>query len=90
MTRQSCIVAKQHSSFWGNSPENELHETQYGDLLSELVHILCQGRLVVQHRLVLAAQLIILVQVASMETFQHLLQPPVVLGCVQDFYLQAA
>ncbi len=38
----------------------------------------------------LAAQLIILVQVTGMETFQHLLQPSVVLGCVQYFYLQAA
>ncbi len=69
MTRPSLSVAKQQSSFWGGSPENELHETQDGDLLSELVHILRQGRLVVQHGLVFAAQLIILVQVTSMEAF---------------------
>ena len=69
MTMPSCIVAKRRSSFLDGSPENELHKTQDGDLLSELVHILCQGRLVIQHGLVLAAQLIILVQVASMETF---------------------
>ena len=36
-------------------PENQLHQAQYGDLLPELVHILCQSRLVVQHRFVLGA-----------------------------------
>lgn len=68
-------------------PEDQLHQAQNGDLLPELVHVLCQSRLVVQHRLMLGAKLIVSVQIASMETLQHLLQPPVVLDTIQNLNL---
>ena len=66
----------------GVIPEDELHQAENSDFLPELVDILGQGRLAVQHCLVLAAKLIVSVQISSMEALQHLLQPSVVLHTV--------